>query len=186
MIRHLKNKAKSALARFVRDETANATVEFAILFPAFITILLSSVELGMYTVRHTMLERGLDMAVRDVRLGTGTMTDDQAGHDELKAAICGYAGLIPDCENNLKLEMIPLDLRAAVAFPNDFDCVDRSELLNPVRTFINGLENELMLLQACVQFDPIFPTTGMGSDFTVDGSGMASMYAASAFVQEPL
>lgn len=186
MIQRLKTRAKSALAGFMRDESANATVEFVILFPAFITVLLSSVELGMYTLRHTMLERGLDMAVRDVRLGTGTMTDDQAGHDELKAAICGYASLIPDCVNNIKLEMIPLDLRANVVFPNDFDCVDRSEELNPVRTFINGQENELMLLQACIQFDPLFPTTGLGSDFSVDGSGMASMFASSAFVQEPL
>jgi len=180
------SRAKTALARFLGDETATATVEFAILFPAFVTLLLSSVELGMYTMRHTMLERGLDMAVRDVRLGTGSMSDDQAGHDELKTAICGYAGFIPDCENNLKLEMLPLDLRTALTFPNDFDCVDRSEDLNPVRSFTNGAENELMLLQACVQFDPIFPTSGLGSDLSVDSSGMASMFATSAFVQEPL
>lgn len=186
MIQYFKTKTKSALARFIRDESANATVEFVILFPLFVTILLSSVELGMFTVRHTMLERGLDMAVRDVRLGTGTFTNDQVGHDALKTAICGYASILPNCENNLKLEMVRLDLRTAVNFPSNFDCVDRTELLNPVRNFINGGENELMLLQACIQFDPLYPTSALGSQMSTDSAGMASMFAFSAFVQEPL
>lgn len=181
MIHFFKKHAK----RFHHDERGNSTVEFVILFPMFIALLLSSVELGMITIRHSMLERGVDMAVRDVRLGTGNMQADQLGHNALKTAICDYAMYLPDCENNLKLEMISLDLRTAVNFPNDVDCVDVAEASNPVRSFTAGQANELMLLQVCAVFSPLFPTSTFGDALEKDGSGMATMYTMSAFVQEP-
>lgn len=162
-------------------EDGSATIEFVILFPFFITIFLSAVELGMYTMRQAMLERGLDLAVRDVRLGTGVDFD----HDALKDQICEYAGFIPDCDNGLRLEMIQIDLRTNVTIPATPDCSDQSEPVSPVRTFISGQANELMVLRACVKFDPLFPTTGLGKQLDVDGAGQAAMIATAAFVQEP-
>ncbi|UYV38637.1 pilus assembly protein [Rhodobacteraceae bacterium D3-12] len=162
-------------------EDGTATVEFAIVFPFFISLFLSSVELGMITLRHTMLERGLDLAVRDIRLGTGTAPQ----HDDIKDEICEYAGLIPNCAASLRLEMVQVDLRTAVAMPDDVDCVDTSKEVEPVRSFVNGQENELMILRACVKYDPIFPTSGLGKQLKVDGAGQAALVAMSAFVQEP-
>lgn len=167
--------------RFLRAESATATLEFAIVFPAFITIFLSSVEMGMITLRHTMLERGLDLAVRNIRLGTGTAPQ----HDEIVEQICDYAGVIPDCGTTLRLEMVQVDLRDSVTFPSTVDCVDTSEEVQPVRSFVNGQENELMILRACVKFDPVFPTAGLGKQLQVDGAGQAALVAMSAFVQEP-
>lgn len=181
MIRFIKKFTR----RFARDEDANATVEFVILFPAFVWILMSAVEMGMSTMRLTMLERGVDMAVRDVRLGTGTMQSDQLGHDALRTAICEYSMYIPDCLSKVKLEMISVDLRGSVNFPGTADCVDSAAPSNPVRTFTAGQANELMLLQVCAKFEPLFPTSIMGKAWIKDSSGLASMYAFSAFVQEP-
>ena len=164
-----------------RDERGTATVEFAIVFPFFITLFMSSVELGMITLRHTMLERGLDLAVRDIRLSTG----DAPQHDDIKTQICDYAGLIPSCAATLRLEMVQVDLRTDVILANDVDCVDTSKDVEPVRSFVNGRENDMMILRACVKFDPIFPTTGLGKQLQVDGAGQAALVAVSAFVQEP-
>jgi hypothetical protein len=171
----------SRLKRLWRDDEGTATVEFAIVFPFFISLFLSSVELGMITLRHTMLERGLDLAVRDIRLSTGTAPQ----HDDIKTQICDYAGLIPNCGSTLRLEMVQVDLRGSVALPTDVDCVDTSEPVEPVRSFVNGQENEMMILRACVKFDPIFPTSGLGKQLQVDGAGQAALVAMSAFVQEP-
>ncbi len=170
------------IRRFQRDEEGNATLEFAILFPFFIIMFCAAVELGMITFRHSMLERGLDMAVRDVRLTTGA--DIQ--HDDIVTRICGYSGFLPDCSDNLRLEMIPLDMRNFASASTTANCVDHSLAANPIRQFTNGQQNQMMLLRACFVFKPVFPLTGLGRHLTTDGAGHAAMVATSAFVQEPL
>ena len=175
------NMIATRLKRLWRDSEGSATVEFVVVFPFFISLFLSSVELGMITLRHTMLERGLDLAVREIRLGTGNAPQ----HDDIKQDICDYAGMIPNCLATLRLEMVQVDLRNGVTFPDEADCVDTSKDVEPVRSFVNGQENDMMILRACVKFDPLFPTTGLGKKLHVDGAGQAALIAVSAFVQEP-
>ena len=62
---------KTLFRKFRRDDTGSAAVEFALMFSVFFFILVSSVELGLMTVRSALLERALDMVVRDIRLTTG-------------------------------------------------------------------------------------------------------------------
>lgn len=174
-------RLRHILRRFRGSEDGSVTVEFVILFPVVLTMFFSTIELGMLTVRQTMLERGLALAVRDLRIGLTERID----HDGIKELICDYSGFIPDCDNSLKLEMAPIDLRAYSTLPGDIDCVDRAEEVNPVRRFTNGQANELMLLRACVKFTPVFPNVGLGRNFGKDANGDAIMFALSAFVNEP-
>ncbi len=167
---------------FGREEEGNATIEFAILFPFFIIMFCAAVELGMITFRHSMLERGLDMAVRDVRLTTG----GNFQHDDIVNRTCAYAGFLPNCGSNLRLEMIPLNMRNFSSPGGTANCIDHSLAANPIRQFSNGQQNQMMLLRACFVFKPVFPLTGLGRHLTTDGSGNAAMVATSAFVQEPL
>ncbi len=169
------------LRRFLRSEDGNATIEFAITFPAMLFLLLSAIELGFVTLDHAMLERALDMTVRDIRLGTGTAPQ----HDQLKADICARAGFIKNCSQNLKLEMIQVDPRNWSSLPGDPDCTDQSKPVAPVRSFVNGQENELMILRACAKITPIFPTVGLGKNMQKDAAGQYSLVSIAAFVQEP-
>jgi len=169
------------LKRFSRSEDGHATIEFAITFPAMLFLLLSGVELGMVTLNHSMLERATDMTVREIRLGTGTAPQ----HDEIKDLICERAGFIDNCGTNLRLEMIQVDPRNWAEINPDADCTDQSEEVAPVREFVNGQENELMVLRVCAKIDPVFPTTGLGKNFIKDGAGQYSLVSTSAFVQEP-
>lgn len=169
------------LRRFRREEDGNATIEFAILFPFFIFMFCAAVELGMITFRHSMLERGLDLAVRDVRLTTGANFQ----HDDIKDMICEYAGFLPDCQNHLFLEMEPLNMRAYVAPSRSTNCFDITQTTNPARNFRNGTQNQMMILRACYTFRPIFPLTGLGRHLEWR-QREAWMIATSAFVQEPL
>ncbi|QJF51641.1 pilus assembly protein [Roseobacter ponti] len=169
--------------RFARSEDGQIVIEFVLLVPLLFTILLTAFELGLYAKRQFWLDRGLDIAVREVRLNTGSIPD----HDGLKDVICAQAPFIPDCADSLKLEMIKVDPRSFTQLSSDIDCVDRSQ---PVTSdddpnYQTGEEHDLMMVRACVKFDPIFPTTGLGFHFVKDGSGQAAMFATSAFVQEP-
>jgi hypothetical protein len=173
----------SRLWRKARRDEGNATIEFVILFPMFVFLLVSAVELGFITMRHTMLDRAVDLTVRDIRLGTGTAPQ----YEQIRDTICARAPVIPDCQSNVKLEMIRMDLRNWQPPPADYDCIDHSEQVQPVRTFTNGMENEMILLRICAMFQPIFPLSGLGRDLKASSkNGYRAMVTATAFVQEPV
>ncbi|WP_187429597.1 hypothetical protein ROLI_025000 [Roseobacter fucihabitans] len=172
--------AKKHLGRFAREEDGQMAIEFVILVPLIFTIFLSSIELGIYSMRQMWMERGLEIAVRSVRLSTGNAPQ----HDELKQMVCDQAPFLPDCVNRLKLEMTPITPTGFVGLPPTADCVDTSEEVNPPRTFVQGGNHDLMLIRACLVFDPVIPTTGLGFEFDQQ-EGLPRMTAMSAFVQEP-
>lgn len=177
MIRRLANLPRA----FRRDEEGTTTVEFVIMVPFFIGLFLSSVELGLMTLRYSYLERSLDMAVRDIRLSTG----HTPSHDELVTKVCDKAAVIPDCANNLKLEMVTRDPRNYVKMDENTVCTDRSADSQPVTRFEDGSENDLMVLRACAKVKPIFPTSMIGSALRKDDAGDYALVVMNAFVQEP-
>jgi len=172
----------SPLKRFRRDEDGAAMMmEFVIFVPLIFSTFLMAVEMGVYSMRHMFLDRGLDITVRHVRLNTNT----NLTHEQLKEMICDYSGFLEDCHSTLRLEMVPLDPRAFEQFEQQADCVDLSEAVEPVRGFELGREHQLMILRACVKFKPVYPTTGLGYAAEKDGSGRMRMISSAAFVQEP-
>jgi Flp pilus assembly protein TadG len=177
-LQHIRRKLRA----FGLGQKGSATVEFALVFPAFMVLFISSFELGLMTIRHTMLERGLDQTVRLVRLSTNAPPNYQA----LKTSICDYSSLIPECDKNLKLEMVRIDPQAgAVSLSKNVDCVDRADELAPVREYVTGDENDLMVLRACVLFDPIFPTTGLGFHLPKESGDAYALVSISMYVSEP-
>lgn len=176
IINHLRN---------VRDDESGAAyiMEFVILFPLIFLIFLSSFEIGFRSYRHMFLDRAVDLAVRDVRLNTGA----NFTHSTLKIAICNYAGFLPDCDNDLKLEMTPVNVRGWSGSMGQADCIDQSQAVNPVRQFQNGVQHELMILRACYLYDPVFPLFGLGKSYYDHGQffGRIPLITADAFVQEP-
>jgi hypothetical protein len=170
------------LRRFLKEEDGGTnTIEFAIWTPILLLTLATAVEAGLYTARATMLERGMDMAARSIRLETDTAPQ----HSEIKAEICQLAAIVPNCEATLRLEMIPRDLRNWQAVPGQADCIDRSEPITPVRAFESGSENELMVLRACSKIEPLFPWSWLSTAIQRDQAGDMALIATSIFVQEP-
>lgn len=172
---------KHTLRRLIRDEGGSASVEFVLVFPVYLSFMLMSIELGFVTMRHTLLERGLDMAVREVRLGTGTAPQ----HDEIKDLVCDNAIMVLNCKDRLRLEMRPANIFALQTLDTTADCTDKAEPAKPVRTFTPGVANQLMLMRACYKYEPFFPKEFLGSALEKDGSGEASIISMTAFVQEP-
>ncbi|MEP2640578.1 TadE/TadG family type IV pilus assembly protein [Roseobacter sp.] len=183
------------LKRFTKDDEGHMLIEFAIIVPVIFSLFLASVEFGIYSMRQMFLDRGLDMTVRVIRLNTGVDLDNNGevdlDHDTVKQMICDNSGFLNtgsanNCDTTLRLEMVAIDPFNYVGLSEDTDCVDVSQAVNPPRGFTNGAEHELMMLRACVKFDPVFPTTGLGRAFEKDGAGQVSMISMSAFVQEPV
>ena len=170
------------LARFWADESATATVEFVIVFPVVMTIFASAYEIGLANVRHVMLERATDVVVRELRLGTGA----DLTYEDMKTRLCEVALIIPACDTALKLELVPVST-ASWDWPEvRADCVDRAAAVNPVRQWENGIQNELMMVRACIVVDPLFPAFGLGATLPKDETGGYRLVATSGFVNEPL
>lgn len=167
--------------RFVRDESGSSTVEFVLVFPLIMSLFLAAFELGMLQVRHTLLERGLDLSVRSLRISTAGPPDYQA----IKDAICENSLLQADCDADLKLEMVRMRPNDSFAGLEEADCIDREQEVNPVREWTQGDENDLMLLRACLLFDPFFPSSGIGYQLSGGNTSKYALTALTAFVAEP-
>jgi Flp pilus assembly protein TadG len=172
--------ARFSPRRFRDGEEGSMVVPFALWIPVFTMLIVSSIELGTVTIRHTVLERSLDMAVRDLRIGTGATS-----HDALKADICERATILPDCLNALQLEMIPLNMVAWTDPPATADCVDVSEDFTPQRSFVHGGGGAVMMLRACYKFRPVTPIASFNASVAKDENGYTGIVSTAAFVTEP-
>ena len=165
----------------LRREDGNSTIEFVILFPIFMVLFLSAFEIGLFMLRQVMLDRATDMAVRALRIGQW----ETPTHDSVKAAICDHALVLPDCNDNLRLNLNSIS-KDDWTFPSDLTyCVDKSEEIQPLVTFTPGIQHEMMLVQVCALQEPLFPLTGLGLRMPRVYSEYYALMSQSAFVNEP-
>ncbi len=171
---------RTRLRTLAGDCSGNATIEFVILFPFLMYMILSIAEAGSLMARSVMLDRGVELAMRELRLGLAPGIT----HDQMKQRICDGAFLIGDCTRAIQLELLPLS-RAGGFLSGAANCVDRTGRIEPVVTFDPGSRGEIVLVRACLVVDPIFPGMGLGAMLPVDASGGVRLTAASAFMNEP-
>jgi len=174
---------RRALRRFARAEKGTATVEFALLFPPFFLVFASAIESGIMMSRNVMLERGLDLAVREIRIGLPTPPT----FEEFRAQICGVAMIIPNCMENLQVELQVVDSSTWQPLDPTPRCVDRDSPIDPFDNpnYSVGQNNDFMLVRLCANIDPILPGFGLGIILDGDGSNGHAIVATSAFVNEP-
>jgi len=174
-------KLAGMIRRALGRENGNATIEFVILFPALMTLFLMVVETGVLLTRGVMLDRAVDISMRELRLGTLTpMT-----HAGLKTSICANSVIIPDCENVVLIELRPVSTATWATLTGPTTCVDRSAVVQPVLDFIQGVQNEMMVVKVCAVFDPFFPSGQLAAQIKMDNDDGYALVAMSAYVNEP-
>lgn len=169
------------LKQFWRREDGVSSIEFVILFPIYISVFGSAFEAGLLNTRYAMLERAVDLAVRDLRLGV----DPTPTHAELVSSICNYAGVIPDCDNALHVELENISTTDWTFRTGAVQCVDRDENIKPVVNFTGGGLNALMLVTVCAAIEPMVPISALGMKLPKINSTDYALVAMSAFVNEP-
>ncbi len=169
--------------RFRRERKGAATVEFVILLPAYLTVLIASYEAGIMMVRHAMLERGVDLAVRSLRLGT----PQPPTFEEFKTSVCDNTMIIANCNEVVQVELRPVSTTAWNPLSAGANCIDVNSTIDPIdqTEFSVGVNNELMMVRVCGLYQPLFPTTTFGMEMPDVGSGHYALVVTSAFVNEP-
>lgn len=170
------------LWRKAREEDGSATIPFVIFVPFFLTLVISSLEIGMVMMRQVMLERAVDLSVRDLRLDLWS-----GDYAEFKALVCSRASVIPDCRNVIAVELRPVSTVTWEPLSIGPTCIDRDNPMDPKNfpKFEKGKGDEIMLIRACAKFDPVFPMTGLGLQLPEDNTGAYALISSTAFVNEP-
>jgi hypothetical protein len=171
----------ASLKRFRREEDGTSTIEFLFVFPIIFTTFIATFESGYYTLRFVMLDRALDMTVRELRLGIIAAP----AMANIKQSICAKGQLIGDCQNALTIELTSVDTTTWVFPTGAIECRDRGVPPNPVVEPNLGVENEVMLIRACLAGNPMFPTAAFASSMVRSSVGDYFITAVSAFVNEP-
>ncbi len=172
---------KALWEAFKEDETATATVEFVMVFPVILWLVFSTLEAGWLMTQQTMLGRGLNIAVREVRIGIGGTPT----YNTIKTSICENALILRNCSTALHLEMVELANPISSA---GAACIDRTPgELAPLINWISGsrVTPEIMVLRACFVADPLIPGSGLAAALPKDVTGGYHMVQYSAFANEP-
>ena len=155
-------------------------MEFIIVFPLVMWFFMTIFETGFIATRIVLLEHGLDVASRELRLGL----DPSVNHERFKQRVCERSKILMNCDRDLVLEVVELDLTSA--YPqNQANCIDRTGEIDPTITFNPGGRNRIMFVRACMIIDPLFPGLGITLGLPKDSSGGFQSVAYTAFMNEP-
>jgi hypothetical protein len=183
----------TGLRAFLADERGTATIEFVLLVPIVLTVFFASFESSFYMIRYVMLERSVDIVVRDIRLGKL----DGLDHRTLKREFCETSALVYSvdaCVDKMRVWMQPINTATFEMDVPERHCMDKSADIDPMvdppaTEFAYGVDNDIMLLQICLLEEPMFPTTIVGAGLVgANGNGDDENYALmvqSVFVNEP-
>lgn len=183
MIRSVLHRTASAWRRFRNTEQGSGATELVIVLPLMMGVFMSAMECGLYMTRQILLERAVDIAVRDLRLG---LIEDP-NHDKLKDRVCANASIIPNCDTQIRMELVRISTTDWNFPPEAVACVDRDEEIDLSLDLDPGVANELMLVRVCLIQDAIFPNTDFaeGISYSGDDAGGYALISTSAFVNEP-
>lgn len=170
----------------VRGERGGATVEFVLLVPAFLMVFISSFEASLMLTRQVMLERAVDMVVRDIRLDVGnTITQNTVRND-----ICERARILPDCRQNMLIELTLIDQSTYDTPAAGAPCVNQLTSVVPVTTFAGSRDGQMILMRACYSVQPSLPMAVLATNRTLgsylvnDVDGTFRIVTTNAFVVE--
>jgi hypothetical protein len=204
-IKRLKNLTNNRLRRHIADESGVATVGLMVTLPVFLMVFCWIAESGIMMLRWAMLERGLDMATRELRIeGFPTaLATPESRNDYYLEKICSRMLQKQGCKENLYLDYQAFNVNQSVFFSN-VDCSDTTAVLvrapNPLPVVITAesynvwveTENanfqsnygEIVRVQACVIVRPFTPHAFTLPWFEKSKDGVALM-ANTIFIAEP-
>ena len=169
---------------WAKRQDGAVTVEFVVIVPFLLSLFFASVDVGVSMLRQVMLDRATDLAVREVRLGR--VPND--GSVTMAQLICERTMLLPDCINNIAVEMQPIDTSTFAGLTPTVQCVNRELNLTPSVAFSvgsGGSAQELMLIRTCVAAEPFIRLTGFFTAMPINEDGEYVVVSRGVFVNEP-
>lgn len=175
----------SLLSRFRRSRRGSAGIEFAIIGPVHIALMLGMIETGMILAKTTLLDLGVSAATKYVYVGaaaSGTVT-----RADIKNEVCKFVSkLQPDCYENLIVELTEITDFGDTP-ENAVQCQEAGadDDIEPTVTFRPGGSSDIMYMRICLTTNIMFPGVGAGLALTKTTEGNYEIVSSTAFVNEP-
>lgn len=170
-----------SLIRLLQNSAGSAALEFALVAPMLLALLLGTIETGWIMTQNIMLERALDMTIREVRIGSF----QNPTLERVRDTVCDRASVLADCQASLALEFLPITTQAD--YPTDATrCMTRGEEPQPVLRFSTGKSEQLVFVRACFIVKPITPMLDLLLALPADEQGEHRLIAKSGFMNEPV
>lgn len=180
------SRMQKYLRAFGREDDGSATVEFTIVFASVLLMFFWAADIGITTTKQVLLEFGVDVVARDLRLGNLVLPPSPGGQsDMLKDLICDRVSILESCRDSITIEMALVDTNAWILPEREVACVDRALAVQPPTAFVIGQQNNLMIMKVCVMVKPMFPNIGLGAQLKKNGDGEFSLTAVTTFANEP-
>jgi hypothetical protein len=175
-------RIRRQVRRFRLRDAGASTVEFMVSLPFVLMILFMSIDFGAVMLRQVFLDRAVEMAVREVRLGN----IPSGGIATLRELICDGTLLIHDCPNSLTIELRPINTTTWAGVNDPVECINRADNIVPTLTFNPAAGTQaLMLVRVCASADPFLTITGIMLGVGNETGGDLQLVSIGAFVNEP-
>jgi Flp pilus assembly protein TadG len=164
-------------ARFGRNTSGAAALEFAIVAPIFFAMVFSAFEGGWLMTRAILQDAAVNKVVRELRIGN----TDLITADAVKTRICDEAMILGDCRASTVVELIVMKDDSSIV-PNDrAPCRHRGS----APAFNAGARADFMFVRVCTSVKPITPWIGLAAALPDDETGAYGIVSKAAFVNEP-
>ena len=171
--------------RFSRDRSGVTAIEFALIGPIHIALLLSMMETGLILTKVALLDLGVSQASKSIYIGAAT--NGSVSRDDIKRSVCDYVDRVqPDCFSNLIIELTEISDFDEPPSP-DVQCqeVGSDEDIEPTVTYNPGSTSSVVYLRVCLTTNIVFPGIGAGLHMTKTDTGKYEIVTATAFMNEP-
>lgn len=168
--------------RLVRDKKGSTAVEFALVLPAFLTLMFSIFEVGWFYFVNSQVDAATLRAARFIR--TGQAQQMQFDRDEFFNAVCPSLQIFGNCSERMTVEVETFanfaELAADASTPVCRD--DLPQFVDAI-PYQPGVDNDIVRLRICLIYKTINPALGI--NVSDSSSGSRRLYGTHLFRNEP-
>ncbi len=166
----------------LRDRKGSTAVEFALVAPPFIALMLSTFEVGWFYFAASQVDAATIATARLVRTGQA----QRAGFDkqEFFNAVCPTVQVFGDCDETLTVEVTVFNSFAELAADNAPVVCSNDALADiAALSYTPGTDNSIVRLRVCLLYKTLNPTIGVNVSETADGK--RRVFGSYIFQNEP-
>lgn len=171
------NRMRRALRHIALACGGHAALEFALVLPPFLVLILGTLETGMMLFVATHLESAVHDAARQIR--TGNVQEGADPLVEFTNIMCGALVVAVACDSRLVVDVRPFDSFSSVTFVPYVD--ENGEASGNM--FSPGGAGDIVLVRVVYNWEMMTPF--LGALMSDGGNGRRTIAAAAAFRNEP-
>ena len=168
---------------FLKNTSGAAALEFAIVGPIHLGLMLGMLETGFILAKDAMLDLGISEATKQVYIGA--LASDTVSINDIRENVCKYVSVLqPGCEDDLVVELTKIDNFNAP--PSESALCSEQKAAGDIDPKVEkGTSSDVMYLRVCLTTDIFFPGLGWGLSMSKNDGGQYELITATAFQNEP-